>query len=268
MQNPELAWRRLGSIKGFDKEKVGRNISSILGEVLDLDEGSRVVLEPNGVFIDKSGRKVVLGAAGDGYRAITTLVLDLLSWQFLMQNKDHGKGKKWTPLSLEDISGIVIIDEIEKHLHPLLQRRIIKHLSNKFPNIQFVISTHSPLCVSGVSDVIDRAWKITTSHIIDDQYKLIEKPVPYGLRADQVLVEYFDLTTTVSIEVEKTISEYQELFSKKDKDKTPDDNTRLKELEAKLEKYSYNLAETVKDREIQKQLLEMLQKEGTGNDKI
>lgn len=239
-----------------------------MGDVLDLNKSSQVVLEPNGIFIHKNGSKIELGAAGDGYRAITTLILDLLSWQLLMQNKDHKKSKKWEPLSPEDISGIVIIDEIEKHLHPLLQRRIIKHLSNKFPKIQFVISTHSPLCVSGVSDVIDGAWKIITSHIVDDQYKITEKPVPYGLRADQVLVEYFDLKTTVSIEVEKTISDYQELFSKKDKDKTPGDNARLQELEKKLEKYNYNLAETVKDREIQKQLLEMLQNESTGNDKI
>lgn len=267
-QNPELAWRRLRSAKGIDKETVDSNISGILGEVLDLDKNSKVVLEPNGIFIDKNGTQVGLGAVGDGYRAITTLILDLLSWQLLMQNKDHEKGEEWEPLSFEDINGIVIIDEIEKHLHPILQRRIIKHLTNKFPNLQFVISTHSPLCVSGVSDAFGGAWKIMKSHVIDDQYKITEKPVPYGLRADQVLVEYFDLKTTVSMEVEKTISSYQELLSKDDKEKTPDDVTHQKELEEKLEKYDYNLAENVRDREIQKQLLEILQKEGAENDTI
>lgn len=264
LQNPELAWRRLQSIEGIDKKDIDKNISSILGEVLDLDKSSRIVLEPNGIFIDKDKNKVELGAVGDGYRAMTTLILDLLSWQFLMLNKDHENGDDWEPLSIDDISGIVIIDEIEKHLHPLLQRRIIKHLYDKFPKIQFIISTHSPLCVSGVSDVIDGPWKIMTSHVADDQHKITEKPVPSGLRADQILVEYFDLKTTVSIEVEKTISEYQDLSSKKEK--SEEDKSHLKMLEEKLEKYDYNLAETVKDRTVQKQLLELLQDEGTTND--
>jgi hypothetical protein len=264
LQNPEVAWRRLQSIEGIDKKDIDENISSILGEVLDLDERSKVVLEPNGIFIDKDKNKVELGAVGDGYRAMTTLILDLLSWQFLIQNKDHEDGNGWKPLSIEDISGIVIIDEIEKHLHPLLQRRIIKHLYDKFPKIQFIISTHSPLCVSGVSDVIDGHWKIVSSHVSDGQHIITGKPLPSGLRADQILVEYFDLKTTVSMEVEKTISDYQELFSKKDK--SEDDESYLKELEEKLEKYNYNLAESVKDRVVQKQLLEILQKKSTEND--
>lgn len=278
LQNPELAWRRLESVEESPerKKRINEDISKTLHDVLDLDADRTVKLEPNGIFIVRNQQRkddlesedeiVELGSVGDGYRAITTLILDLLSWQFLMQNKDHEQQKKWEELAIDGIKGIVIIDEIEKHLHPLLQRRIIKHLYDKFPKVQFIISTHSPLCVSGVSDARDGHWKIITSHVIDGQYKLTEKPVPSGLRADQVLVEYFDLPTTVSLEVEKTISEYQELFSKKDK--ISDDNTRLQELEKKLETYNYNLAETVKDREIQKKLLEILQNEGAGNDKI
>ena len=264
LQNPELAWRRLQSIDGIDKKVIDENISSILGEVLGLDESSKVVLEPYGIFINKDGNNVELGAVGDGYRAMTTLILDLLSWQFLMQNKDQEKGSGWRPLSMDNIRGIVIIDEIEKHLHPLLQRRIIKHLYNKFKKIQFIISTHSPLCVSGVSDVIDGPWEIASSHVADGQHKITEKPLPSGLRADQILVEYFDLKTTVSIEVEKTISDYQDLFSKIDK--SDDDKSKLKELQEQLEKYNYNLAESVKDREIQKQLLIMLKNEGINDD--
>ncbi len=264
LQNPELAWRRLNSIEGANKKDIDDNISSILGEVLGLDESSKVVLYPYGIFIKKNNNKVGLGAVGDGYRAMTTLILDLLSWQFLIQNKDQEEGNGWKPLSMDDISGIVIIDEIEKHLHPLLQRRIIKHLNNKFKKIQFIISTHSPLCVSGVSDVIAGPWKIVSSHVADDQHKITEKPLPSGLRADQILVEYFDLKTTVSIEVEKTISDYQDLFSKKDK--SEHDKSRLKELQEQLEKYNYNLAESVKDREIQKQLLILLKNEGINND--
>ena len=62
LQNPELAWRRLQSIEGIDKKEIDNNISSILGEVIDLDESSKVALEPNGIFIDKDKNKVELGA--------------------------------------------------------------------------------------------------------------------------------------------------------------------------------------------------------------
>jgi len=268
LQNPELTWRRLESRAKSKESKatINDDISRILHDVLDLDAGSTVQLKPNGIFIVRDqveaedNKGIELGSAGDGYRAITTLILDILSWQLLMQNKDSLDEEDWNPLSLKEIKGIVIIDEIEKHLHPLLQRQILKHLYNKFPKIQFIVSTHSPLCVSGVSDITDGPWKIVTSHIANDQHKITEKPLPSGLRADQVLVEYFDLKTTVSIEVEKTIKEYQNLSSKEVK--TDGDRNRIKVLEEKLEKYDYNLAETVRDRVVQQQLLKLLQDKG------
>ena len=103
-----------------------------------------------------------------------------------------------------------------------------------------------------------------SSHVADNQHKITGKPLPSGLRADQILVEYFDLKTTVNTEVEKTINEYQDLSSKKEK--SEEDKSRLKILEVKLKKYNYHLAETVKDRAVQKRLLEMLQNEGANND--
>ncbi len=261
LQNPELAWRRLRSVDKSETNMVDENISKMLGDVLDLDLSSRVILEPNGIFIASGNNRIELGAVGDGYRSMITLILDLLSWHFLVANKDSKSGVNWSYTSAKDMSGIVIIDEIEKHLHPLLQRKIVKHLCDKFPNIQFILSTHSPLCVSGVSDVEAVTWKIITSHTIEGQHKLIEKQVPFGLRADQVLVEYFDLSSSVSIGVEETINEYSELFH--EKVKTPQMKARLKQLEKKLQNYDYNLAETVRDREVQRKLLSILQKEET-----
>ncbi len=64
--------------------------------------------------------------------------------------------------------------------------------------------------------------------------------------------------------MEKTISDYQELFSKKNKSDAEESD--LKKLEEQLEKYNYNLAESVKDRVVQKQLLEILKKKSIEND--
>lgn len=55
-------------------------------------------------------------------------------------------------ITLEDIEGIVVIDEIELHLHSKLQREVLPKLLKLFPNIQFVISTHSPLFLLGMDE--------------------------------------------------------------------------------------------------------------------
>jgi len=57
-----------------------------------------------------------------------------------------------TKFSLEDIEGIVLIDEADLHLHIDLQSKVFPQLMKLFPNIQFVITTHSPFLVSGLQE--------------------------------------------------------------------------------------------------------------------
>ena len=56
------------------------------------------------------------------------------------------------PENLEDKPGVLIIDEIDVHLHPSWQRRIIPALTNNFPNLQIFCSTHSPLMLAGLGE--------------------------------------------------------------------------------------------------------------------
>ncbi len=53
-----------------------------------------------------------------------------------------------------DIPGIVLIDEIETHLHLALQKKILKLLTAMFPNIQFIVTTHSPFVLNSLDDVV------------------------------------------------------------------------------------------------------------------
>lgn len=57
-------------------------------------------------------------------------------------------------LAPNELEGIVLIDEIDAHLHVSLQRKIFSFLTNAFPNIQFIITTHSPFVVSSVNDAV------------------------------------------------------------------------------------------------------------------
>jgi len=250
LQNPELAWRRLESAAKSSelKEKINDDISGILHNILDLDADSTVKLNPNGIFIVRDQQRkeglesedikgVELGSVGDGYRAITTLIIDLLSWQLLMQNKNCEDEKNWEPLSLKKMNGIVIIDEIEKHLHPRLQRFVIKKLRDVFPKIQFIISSHSPLCVAGTADVEDKFIVYRTlSENGNNSIKRWNGGLS-GLRTDQILEHFFQVPyinegTLLDMET------YSRLYLLGEKGREGQDKKTFLELTKKLSKSS------------------------------
>ncbi len=53
-----------------------------------------------------------------------------------------------------EVSGIVLIDEIETHLHIKLQKAILPFLTDFFPNIQFIVTTHSPFVLTSLNDAV------------------------------------------------------------------------------------------------------------------
>lgn len=65
-----------------------------------------------------------------------------------------------------EMYGLVFIDEIDAHLHVSLQRKVFSFLIEAFPNIQFIITTHSPFVVSSVSNAV--IYDISTLEQIDD----------------------------------------------------------------------------------------------------
>jgi predicted ATP-binding protein involved in virulence len=83
---------------------------------------------------------VLLHELAAGYRGILTMIGDMI--QRLLENPNN---------SLDDLQGIVIIDEIDAHLHPKYQYELPKLLSDVFPKIQFIASTHSPIPLLGVN---------------------------------------------------------------------------------------------------------------------
>ncbi|NOX96422.1 MAG: AAA family ATPase [Alphaproteobacteria bacterium] len=268
LQNPELVWRRLrvASKKKNDKKVVDREVESKLLSILNLNDNTppassknSVMLQVNGIHVTSEWGKQELDALGDGYRALITMTMDIIGWQLLRQNNatileeiDTGKSGIWQPLEWNKIDGIVIIDEIEKHLHPKLQRTVIDRLVTVFPKIQFLISTHSPLCISGAADVSETTFRVLAAHRNEDGGRGIsEKPIPVGFRADQVLVDYFGLSTTVSPVWEKKVNELRELILLKAKHKLIlKQQERLEDLRAELGRHAPLLYEREEDREI------------------
>ncbi|MEZ4849027.1 MAG: AAA family ATPase, partial [Bacteroidia bacterium] len=142
----------------------------------------------------------------DGYRYLVLLAGEL-STRALLLNKHLGLKV------CEEITGIVLIDEFGIHLHPGFQKDSLKRLSDAFPNVQFFISTHSPMLVNGL--------KKEQIHIleIDEEsgartHRYLEQDV-IGLGAEGILLEVFGLKTTFDTETETRLKRYKTLTQKR-----------------------------------------------------
>lgn len=97
--------------------------------------------------IHESGRiPFGLEALSDGYSSVIQIISDLI----IRMDKNWLLGNK---ISKYDVEGIVLIDEIETHLHIGLQKKIMPFLTNFFPKIQFIITTHSPYILNSIPNV-------------------------------------------------------------------------------------------------------------------
>lgn len=91
----------------------------------------------------RAGGSFTFGELSDGYQSILAILLDLvLRYLFLFGTRDN-------PL---DGMAIVVVDEVDLHLHPRWQRAVVGQLTRLFPNTQFILTTHSPAIVQGAID--------------------------------------------------------------------------------------------------------------------
>lgn len=98
-------------------------------------------------IVQKDGNIIPESLLSDGYRNFLWLLIDI-AWRCYTLNPFLGKDAFTTT------KGIVTIDEIDLHLHPKWQQKILSILAEEFPNIQFVITTHSPIILSSVKGTV------------------------------------------------------------------------------------------------------------------
>ena len=102
-------------------------------------------------------------------------------------------------VSLSEISGIVVIDEIELHLHTSLQKEVLPKLIKLFPKVQFVITSHAPLFLLGMQEIFG-----------EDGYEIYEMPTATKISVErfsefQRAYEYFKTTQTYQKDAEEAI---------------------------------------------------------------
>lgn len=103
----------------------------------------------------------------------------------------------------------VLIDEVENHLHPTLQRRLLQDLIDAFPNARFIVSTHSPLVVSSVKDSFVYALKYNSDRKIESMLLDFQgKPKTAAEILDEVLGVSFTMPVWVEENLHRIIKEY------------------------------------------------------------
>ena len=165
-------------------------------------------------------REVRSDLLSDGYRRIVSIVVDIAMRSALLNKVMFGnKAYKHT-------HGTVIIDEIDEHLHPELQVRVLKALHDTFPKLQFIVSTHSPLVISSVENSENNA--VFRLEFKDGVYSHVELST-YGIDANSILEGKME-TIVRPIDIDNKIKNIRALLADK---KITEAKTELRELETK-----------------------------------
>jgi hypothetical protein len=154
---------------------------------------------PTTVTVDGDALEVV----SDGYRAVIAVACDIMRGIGGLDTERGGIS------DLTRARGIVLIDEIGAHLHPRWRMRITDRLRRTFPNVQFVATTHEPLCLRGLQEQeVVRVSKWERWGVV---LEAIER-APARYRVDQLLTsEFFGLDSAIDPEVDAKYRRYYEL---------------------------------------------------------
>jgi uncharacterized protein (TIGR02646 family) len=213
------------------RDELFETIATALRNLLMLDERCRMRRVGNAVEVTLLGEEPVpLRQLSDGFQSMVALCADIM--KSLLE--------RWP--SMEDAEGVVLLDEVEAHLHPTWKIEIVERLRRTFPRVAFLVSTHDPLCLKGLHEgeigVLRR----------DEQRKIsIRTDVPpvNDWRADQILTSpLFGLHSTRGDETTDAIGRYAELLGKR---------RRTPEQQRELELLRRRLAPTLSERETERQ---------------
>jgi len=151
--------------------------------------------------------RVRLDALSDGYLTTTGWVIDLMArWIQRQEDLREVVGRDL----LRQMTGIVLIDEIDLHLHPIWQMHIIDDVRRLFPRLSFVVTTHNPLTLQGA-----RPGEIFIMRRGDGgRIELTQRDIRPGHDVDRVLFEQFGIVYTFDKETRALLEKHRELLER------------------------------------------------------
>lgn len=208
----------LKSLKRRDFNTVALSIK----DLLHLNKKDKLYKERGQVRVKLGETRVSLHELSDGYQSVLALATDIMAG---------------IPEELSDMSyatGIVLLDEIGAHLHPRWRMEIVKSLRRAFPKLQFLVTTHEPLCLRGLLDN-----EIVVLQLEGEEVTVNDNlPSPEGLRVDQLLTSnLFGLHSTIDPEIDKMFQEYYSLLAIPVKGRSDEQEEKCKNLKQQLAGY-------------------------------
>ena len=165
----------------FSKKLPGIDVQNVFVSAYDED----------GLCLEtKDGQNPPFEKLPAGYKRIFYIALDIAYRSYILNGTT-------------DSEGIVVIDDVDLHLHPALEQVVLQCFQETFPNIQFIVSTHSPLVLTDIDTVTDKnkVMRMTPACDAPEEWRNI-----HGIDYNQMLEENMD--------VSKRKPEIQELFDK------------------------------------------------------
>lgn len=219
-----IEWLKV-QYKELSETMYGR-VEGVLARLLLKKPGTRFRPYKGAVYIVPPGRRVSsrwdrLDELSDGYQTILAIAAAIM--QML--------GGRWK-YQMQVAEGLVLLDEIGEHLHPTWKLRIVDSLRAAFPRMQFLATTHEPLCLRGLYDN-----EILIMRRVEDRIVFFDDiPSPDKLTIDQLLTSpYFGMLNTFDNATHKEFRRYYEILSKDESIRSPEEKTELEELHRKLD---------------------------------
>ncbi|CAA6814373.1 MAG: Putative ATP binding protein SugR [uncultured Sulfurovum sp.] len=177
-------------------------------------------------WIERDNReRFDLNSLSAGYSAIIDIITELILKIETTESKSF------------DCEGIVLIDEVENHLHVELQKNILPLLTNFFPNIQFIVTTHSPFVLQSIENSV--------VYDLERKESLSGEKLNKATYSD-IVKNYFEVDSEFSEVLESDIKKYQNLVKKfENKNLTIEGEKELLDLDIKLDKIAPMLSDDI-----------------------
>jgi len=194
----------------------------VLKDLLALDNDTLFFKQKGKVMVTLNGQRTPLSALSDGFKSVIALCIDILAVAIQLWGN---------PSNAE---GIVLLDELDCHLHPTWKMRIVSALKRAFPEMQFICTTHDPLCLRGLG-----AGEVCVMQRDGESINLLsDLPNPADFRVEQLLTSaFFGLNSTQDPENEAIFDEYYALLALPEKDR--EQSGRLEQLKIELKDRRY-----------------------------
>ena len=196
-------------------------IAIALRKLLMLTDDHQFSRSKNEVWVNLHGNKIPLSQLSDGYQCVVAMAINIIM----------GVIDRWKEIELAE--GVILVDELEVHLHPIWKMEIVGLLRQTFPKMMFLASTHDPLCLRGLLPGEIIVLRFNGEEI---NPQVVNEPLAH-LRADQLLTSpLFGLLGTrepaAADKLKEVAKRYDELFIKENR--TADEETELLKLRAEI----------------------------------